>query len=129
MNFYCIVAGSRTFNDYDLLEHKLNAFLSVKKHIDQAHIVIVSGGAKGADALAERYAKEKGYELKVFKADWNLYGKSAGYRRNEQMHRYVSQFEDRGCVCFWNQISKGTTHNFILCEKYKTPLRVVAFKE
>lgn len=120
--FYCLVAGSRTFNDYDLMCKSLDYQLWNKR----GNVVIVSGGAKGADALAERYAKERGYGLKVFPADWSI-GKSAGYRRNEQMHRYISQFQQRGCVCFWDGQSHGTAHNFELCKSFGTNLRVFRF--
>ena len=50
---------------------------------DGEDIVIISGTASGADRLGERYAKEKGFQLRRFPADWNRYGKSAGYRRME----------------------------------------------
>lgn len=120
--FYLLVAGSRSFNDYELLSNKLDALL-----VNQNEVTIVSGGARGADKLAEAYAKKHNYELKVFEADWNRFGKSAGYRRNEQMHKFIAQFDKRGCVCFWDKQSKGTQHNFKLAEQYKTSLRIVKF--
>jgi hypothetical protein len=48
-------------------------------------VVIISGGAKGADSLGERYAQERGLEVKVFRADWDKYGKRAGILRNTKM--------------------------------------------
>ena len=54
--FYVLVAGSRTFTDYELMKSKLDKLL-----INHNDVVVVSGGARGADTLAERYAKEKGY--------------------------------------------------------------------
>lgn len=122
--FYLLVAGSRTFDNYDLLRNTLDVCLSKKTN---KTIHVVSGGAKGADSLAERYAKERGYQLHVFKADWNTFGKSAGYRRNEQMHQFIAQYPDRGCVCFWDGSSKGTAHNFDLCKTYGTPIRIKRF--
>ena len=62
-----IVAGSRTFNDYRLLRNKLDQILANKL----PDIVIVSGGARGADTLGERYAQEKGLPVKQFPADWD----------------------------------------------------------
>ncbi len=118
--FFCLVVGSRTFTDYDLLRTKLNHIL--KNH---NNIIIVSGGAKGADSLAEQYAKEKGYPVKIFPADWGRYGKSAGYRRNELMHQYISKVKNRGVVAFWQNNSKGTAHNFELAKKYGNPIRIV----
>lgn len=118
--FYCLVVGSRTFDDYELMKKKLDHILK-----NYHRIVIVSGGARGADSLAERYAKEKDYPLKVFPAEWDRYGKSAGYRRNEQMHQYISKSDHRGVVAFWKDGSKGTAHNFGLAEKYNNQLRII----
>lgn len=125
---YCLIAGSRGFCDYELLKNKMDEIFS--RYPSDKKKVIVSGGAKGADSLAERYAKEKGYELVVMKADWDKYGKSAGYRRNEQMHLYIKDHTEgllshRMCVCFWDGQSKGTQHNFALAKKYHTNLVIV----
>lgn len=122
--FYLLVAGSRGFNNYPMLKEKLDYLL---QNQSGKEIHIVSGGAKGADTLAEWYAKERGYQMHVFPADWSI-GKSAGYRRNEQMHQFISQFPKRGCVCFWDGSSKGTQHNFELCKTYGTPLRKIMFQ-
>ena len=54
--FYLLVAGTRTFEDYNFLKEKLDHLLTNQK---DRTINIVSGGARGADALAEKYAKEK----------------------------------------------------------------------
>ena len=120
--FYVLVVGSRTFTDYELMKSKLDKLL-----VNHSDIVVVSGGAKGADKLAEQYAKEKGYALKVFTAEWSKFGNSAGYKRNEDMHQYISQFTNRGVVAFWDNKSKGTAHSFELSKKYNNPLRVIKF--
>ena len=41
-----IVAGSRNFNDYNLLKNKLDVILS-----NQKEVIIVSGTARGADKI------------------------------------------------------------------------------
>ncbi|MBO4847069.1 MAG: DUF2493 domain-containing protein [Lachnospiraceae bacterium] len=120
--FYCLVVGSRTFTDYDLMKRKLDAML-----INHPKTVIVSGGAAGADTLAEKYAKEKGLILKVFPANWEIYGNRAGYKRNEQMHKYISKADARGVVAFWDGESKGTQHNFGLAKKYSNEIRIIKF--
>ena len=117
--FYCLVVGSRNFDNYELMCEKLNYLLQNKKDI-----VIVSGGAKGADNLAETYALGHNYRLKVFKADWKKYGNRAGFLRNEEMHKYISQSEDKGVVAFWDGNSKGTAHNFELSIKYNNPIKI-----
>jgi len=82
-------------------------------------IEIVSGTARGADEMGERFAKEKGYALKQFPADWDTFGKSAGYRRNSQMADYAD-----ACVVFWDGKSRGTKHMIDLAEKTGLLLRV-----
>lgn len=125
MKFYLLVAGSRSYNNYQEMCQCLDLLLK-KQVAQQREIIIVSGGANGADKLAERYADERGYTKHIIYADWNRYGKSAGYRRNENMHAYISNPSDRkrGCVCFWDMQSRGTQHNFKLAQDYGTALRV-----
>lgn len=120
--FFCLVVGSRNFDNYDLLKKKLDRILR-----NQKKVFIISGGAKGADTLAEKYAIEKGYYFKVFPADWNKHGKSAGYIRNTQMHDFISRFLNRGIVAFWDGKSEGTKQNFDLAKKYCTPIRIIRF--
>ena len=123
--FYLLIAGSRGYNNYLEMCQVLDYLL--KNQITQGRkIVIVSGGARGADALAEKYADERGYDKHIMPADWNKYGRGAGYRRNEEMHSYISTPSDRkrGCVCFWDMKSSGTKHNFKLAYNYDTPMRV-----
>lgn len=67
---------------------------------------VVSGGAKGADSLAEIYASDIGLKLTVFPADWEKHGKAAGPIRNAQ----IAEYADR-CFAFVNkplEQSKGT---------------------
>ncbi len=72
-----IIAGGREFNDYGLLCQTCDRILS-QKH--QTHdIVIISGAARGADTLGERYAQERGYAIERFPADWE----SLDVRRKE----------------------------------------------
>ena len=120
--FYCLIVGGRDFTNYEMLKLKCDNLLK-----NQSDIEIVSGGAKGADTLAERYAKEKGYNVKVFKADWDNFGKSAGFIRNDQMHKYISQFKNRGVIAFWDGKSKGTKQNFELSEKYNNSIKTIRY--
>jgi len=70
-----IVAGTRTFSDYELLRSKLDDFVSKlkQKHPDK-QVVIITGAAKGADKLGSLYARNHNIPLKEFPADWNTYG-------------------------------------------------------
>ena len=68
-----IIAGGRNFKDYELLKEKCDFYLQ-----EHSEIEIVSGAANGTDKLGERYAAERGYPTKLFPADWDRIGKSAG---------------------------------------------------
>lgn len=70
------VIGSRNFDDYARLESMLEPHLPA---------VLVSGGARGADALAERLAGERGLTIDVIRADWQRYGRGAGPIRNKKI--------------------------------------------
>lgn len=118
--FYCLIVGSRSFTNYEFLKKKTDFLLQKYKEI-----TIVSGGARGADTLAKRYAKERQYGYIEFPADWNKDGKAAGFIRNEKMHKFLSEYEFRGCIAFWDGKSKGTAHNFSLVKKYDTPIRII----
>jgi len=109
-----IIAGSRDFDDYELLRSYCDHVLQ-----NQTDIEIVSGTAKGADHLGERYAIEKGYRVKRFSANWEKHGRSAGYIRNEEMANYADAL-----IAFWNGNSKGTEHMINLAKKYKLYIRI-----
>lgn len=101
------VIGSRTFEDYRKLEHTLDTIIEERKLTD---ITIVSGGARGADTLAEKYARNRGYALIVKDADWDRYGKRAGYLRNVEMAEIADM-----CVGFVVNDSPGSTMMLKLC--------------
>lgn len=121
--FVVIVAGSRSFNDLPLMYSKLDYYLQ-----KQDKVLIVHGGANGADKCAAMYAKDRNIETKVFLPDWDKCGKKAGILRNIEMFEYASQFQNRGCVVFWDGKSKGTKNDIELAEKYNVPLRIVEFR-
>jgi len=113
-----IIAGSRDFNDYEFLCQKCDALLLNL----ETYIEIVSGTARGADALGEQYAIERGYPVKRFPADWDTYGKSAGYRRNEQMANYADAL-----IAFWDGKSRGTKHMIDLSYQYKLQTAIIEY--
>lgn len=98
--FKVIVAGSRTFNDYNFLKEKLDFLLD---GYASETIEIVYGGAAGADSLAWEYAKEKNLAAMCFTADWDKHGKAAGPLRNKRMAEYAD-----ACVVFIINNSRGS---------------------
>lgn len=119
---YLLVVGSREFQNYTLMCYWLDKEINGRKDI-----CIISGGARGADALAKIYAKARNYEYKEFPAQWNKYGKRAGYIRNEEMHKFISEKKEKKCIAFWDRKSKGTQHNFGMAEKYKNEIKIIKY--
>lgn len=125
-----IIAGSRDFNDYKLLKDSMRDILKNTALEDINKIKIISGTARGADQLGERFAKQFKLEVVKFPADWDRYGKRAGYIRNEEMAKYAIQDYNYGMlVAFWNGESRGTKHMIDLAKKHGLEVHVVKFKE
>ena len=92
----CIIAGGRDYHNYDTL---LEAIQECQFPI----ATVVSGGAKGVDALGERYAGEMNLKLNIYNADWERNGRAAGPIRNRKMAENADAL-----IAIWNGESKGT---------------------
>lgn len=130
-----IVAGGRDFNDYELLETKLDIILANKSKSHK--IVIISGHAEGADKLGEKYANERGYDKEVYPAEWsNLnaipckvkirsdgtkYNCLAGFNRNKTLVDVGDSL-----VAFWNG-SNGTASTIKLAKKKGILVRIIKY--
>jgi hypothetical protein len=129
-----IIAGSRTFNDYNTLKNKIVEILKQLQSegytIDKKTIEIISGTANGADKLGEKFAIKFDFNLTRFPADWNRFGNSAGYKRNEKMAIYASEDDTLGVLlAFWDGKSSGTQHMINLANKYKLRVFIINFQE
>lgn len=105
-----IIAGGRDFDDYQLLEEEVCAYLAdlgVFFDGNDYHIEFVLGGAKGADSLGEKFADEYGFKKKMFIPNWNRpdgkTDRGAGIKRNHEMGDYANHL-----IAFWNGVSRGT---------------------
>ncbi len=111
-----IIAGSRTFFDYPFLKQKCDNILHDRK------CVIFSGCAVGADTLGERYATEKGFQIRKFPADWVKYGNSAGVIRNKKMADNAYHL-----IAFWDGQSKGTKNMIDVATEKELNVRVIKY--
>lgn len=118
---YLLIAGSRDYDNYKEFSDILESTIERIPHDD---IEIVSGGARGADRLAERYADEHGLIMRIFLADWATEGKKAGILRNIKMQDYIKNKSNRICLCFWDGESRGTQSNFRMAVERNTPLYI-----
>ena len=125
-----IIAGSREFDDYELL--KIEVLRLIKEMRDEGYIFkkrdieIISGTARGADKLGERFAKEFKIKCTRMAADWDKYKKRAGYLRNAQMSAYAKEDKVGILVAFWNG-SRGTKHMIDLANKDGLKVKVIKF--
>ena len=108
------VIGSRGFDDYEMVKNTLT-LLEIT--------LLVSGGAKGADSLGERYAKENNIEILIFKPDWEKHGKAAGMIRNTDIVNNADTI-----IAFWDGESKGTKDSITKAEKLGKPTIIINTK-
>ncbi len=109
------VAGSRSFSDYHLLASCLQQLPHIR--------LIISGGAVGADQLAERWANRQGIKTLIFRPDWEKYGKSAGVIRNREIVAHADML-----VAFWDGESKGTGYTIEFARQNGLDVQTVLFK-
>ena len=74
-----LVCGGRDFNDVRLFNSTMDKYKNIE------NLTIIQGNAKGADNLAYWWALENASHEEHYQADWDKFGKSAGYIRNKQM--------------------------------------------
>ena len=112
-----IIAGSRTIKDFKAV---INAVNNSKFEITE----VVCGGAKGVDDLGLKWAMDNNKNLKIFMADWKVYGKSAGPIRNKQMADYCDQ-----AIIICNNKSSGAMNMIDNTIKNKKPHFIVHLKD
>lgn len=118
--FKLIVAGGRDFTDAEHMSRVLFAMADVD-FADYA-VSIVSGMARGADALGYQFAKTNHITCYEFPANWGTYGKHAGFMRNKTM----AHFSD-GLLAFWDGKSRGTAHTINFMQSLSKVVHIVRY--
>lgn len=108
-----LVAGSRTWQDYTRIVQHLNGY--------PRESTVIHGAAKGADQLAGTAAKQIGYLVEEYPADWRGKGRGAGFIRNLEM---LDSKPDK-VIAFWDGQSRGTAHTIEEARKRGIPVEVV----
>jgi len=111
-----IIAGSRTITDGLWVSSELDRLTHGGRDIE----AVLSGGARGVDRLGEAWAVGHDIPVEVFLADWDRYGRSAGYRRNELMAAHADAL-----AAFWDGTSRGTKHMIEIARKQGLAVRVI----
>ena len=104
-----MIAGSRTITDFNL-----------ENYISNDVELIISGGAKGIDTLAEKYADKHNLSKLVLRPKYNLYGKGAPLKRNEEMIDIADSI-----LVIWDKKSTGTKYTIDYAKKKSKPINVI----
>jgi len=120
-SFKVVIAGGRLFLDYELMVTTMDRLLN-RKVAEGYDIEVISGTAKGADTMGEKYAEQRGFKLVRMPAQWSTHGRSAGYKRNVAMADIAD-----AVVVFWDGSSRGTEHMRDISLHKALPTRVIKY--
>jgi len=102
------IIGSRTFNDQKRFDKWIAEAIDLWGMPDE----VVSGGARGADRLGEKWACANGIEVTIYLPDWIKHGKAAGPIRNRDIISRATHV-----LAFPSHRGKGTQHSISLAKK------------
>lgn len=120
-----IIAGGRNFENYPLLNDETFTFIDeLYAESDKAIQIngIISGTAKGADTLGEQFAEEHHLGLRRMPANWSKHGRSAGFKRNQEMANI-----GHALIAFWDGKSRGTKHMIDIAERMNLPTKIIRY--
>lgn len=112
-NMKLLIVGSRGINEFD-----------IENYISDDVDVILSGDAKGIDLIAEKYADKKRISKIILRPKYNLYGKAAPLKRNEEL----VEMSDK-VLAVWDGFSKGTYHTINYAKKINKEIQIVTVKK
>jgi len=107
-----LICGSRT-----RLDNKFQN--SCLEHLIKDDDIVISGMAKGPDTIGRVHAQRRKLEVIKMPANWRLYGRSAGYRRNAEMVAIADRV-----IAFWDGVSRGTKMTIDLAIKKGLPVSI-----
>lgn len=109
---HVIIAGSRGITD----------LLTIYKAVEDSGFkitTVISGTARGVDKLGEHWARDNNKPVQQYPANWEVFGKSAGYRRNEVMASHADAL-----IAVWDGVSKGTAHMINIMKAQHKPVHI-----
>lgn len=109
-----LIVGSRSISEFDL-----------SPYVTDDVELIISGGAQGIDTLAEQYADKKRIDKLIMRPKYNIYGKGAPLKRNEQMVEICD-----AVLAVWDGRSRGTRYTLDYARKQnKKIIEIIQNKE
>lgn len=118
-----LVCGSRGITDKDWIFSQIESYWY--EHLAcYSDPIMIEGAARGVDLIAKAYAVENNWEVEEYPAEWDKYGRGAGYIRNDIMVKAADEV-----LILWDGESRGTKNDIDLCKKYNKPHKIVLYKE
>ena len=114
-----LICGDRNWTNASIMKKVMDKFVNEKD-------ILVHGNTRGADKMSGFIGKEIGCEVKVFPANWDEHGRSAGPIRNREMLRQNPDI----VIGFHNNIekSKGTKDMLNISKKKGVETYIVTRK-
>ena len=107
-----LIVGSRSIEQFDLTEY-----------IPPVTELIISGGAKGIDTIAEQYADRHKISKLILRPKYHIYGRAAPIKRNQEMVDVADQV-----LVVWDGNSRGTSATIAYAKKVQKPINIVISK-
>lgn len=111
------VNGSRGFEDREKIYEALDNLIPEET---RESVVLITGGCRGPDTIAEEWAIDRGVEVEVVRAKWLIEGRAAGPKRNARMIKLSDRL-----ISFWDGKSRGTKGTIELANIKKIPVTIV----
>lgn len=112
------IVGTRTYTNWSSFCDHMN---KVNLYFPFPPTAIISGGARGTDTLAERYAKTVlNIPIQIILPDWKTHGRAAGPIRNKEIVKRSDHV-----IAFWDGTSRGTKSTINLCKASNTPITII----
>lgn len=115
-----LVTGSRDWTDREAILETLKFEFQINFR-DRGMILVHGDCPTGADFMANEVWENQGLTVEKHPADWNQYGKRAGFIRNQEMVDSKPSI----CYAFIKNNSKGATHTVKACEKAGIPTFII----
>ena len=102
-----LVCGSRSWTDKSVVWATLNSKLASIHRI-------IQGDCRGPDLFAREWAIAQSIPVESYPAKWKEYGRSAGFKRNQQM---LDEGKPDLVIAYWDGVSRGTEHMLTIAKK------------
>ena len=108
-----LIIGSRCIESFDLSDY-----------VPESTELIISGGARGVDSVAEKYADDHNISKLILRPKYQKYGKAAPLKRNEQMVDLADEI-----LVIWDGVSKGTKYTIHYAIKHNKTINIITLNK